>query len=134
MFSSLFFFFLNSDKSNNGTEVAKILTDLDLKPSEEDIEIVRAICHNVALRAARLAVAGLAAVTKRVHRDDRPEVTIGIDGTLYRKHPLFKQEMEDMMKQLVPGVKVNFMLSEDGSGKGAALIAAVACRLHNKAQ
>lgn len=122
---------ISSDKSNNGTDVAKILTDLNLKPSLEDIELVRVICHSVAKRAARLAVAGLAAVTKRVQRDDRPEVTIGIDGTLYKKHPLFKQEMEEMMKLLVPGVKVNFMLSEDGSGKGAALIAAVACRLHN---
>lgn len=122
---------IENDKSNNGTDVAKILTDLNLKPSLEDIELVRVICHSVAKRAARLAVAGLAAVTKRVQRDDRPEVTIGIDGTLYKKHPLFKQEMEEMMKLLVPGVKVNFMLSEDGSGKGAALIAAVACRLHN---
>ncbi|XP_071495850.1 hexokinase-4-like isoform X2 [Diadema antillarum] len=133
-FETRFLTDIENDKSNNGSVVSKILADFNVDPSQEDIDIVKVTCHQVAIRAARLAVAGLAAVTKRVRREDRPEVTIGIDGTLYRKHPLFKQEMEDKMKELVPGVKVNFMLSEDGSGKGAALIAAVACRLHGKGQ
>ncbi|XP_041477382.1 hexokinase-2-like isoform X2 [Lytechinus variegatus] len=130
-FETRFLTDIENDDSNNGMVVTEILNKLDLDPSIDDIMLVRAVCHSVAKRAARLAVAGLAAVTKKVHRENRPEVTIGIDGTLYKKHPLFKKEMEEMMKQLVPGVKVNFMLSEDGSGKGAALIAAVACRLHN---
>ena len=125
-FETRFLTDIENDKSKNGEEVAKILSAFNLKPSQQDITIVRAVCHIVALRAARLAVAGLSAVTKRVMREDRPNITIGIDGTLYRKHPLFKKEMEDSMHQLIPDVNVKFMLSEDGSGKGAALIAAVA--------
>lgn len=35
------------------------------------------------------------------------------------------------MRELAPQCDVTFMLSEDGSGKGAALITAVAKRLHN---
>jgi len=32
------------------------------------------------------------------------------------------------VKELAPKCDVNFLLSEDGSGKGAALITAVGCR------
>ena len=125
-FETRFLTDIENDKSKNGDEVAKILSAFNLNPSQQDIAIVRAVCHMVALRAARLAVAGLAAVTKRVQRKDRPNITIGIDGTLYRKHPLFYREMDESMHQLIPDHNVKFMLSEDGSGKGAALIAAVA--------
>lgn len=38
------------------------------------------------------------------------------------------------MKELAPQCDVTFMLSEDGSGKGAALITAVAKRLHSVGQ
>lgn len=37
--------------------------------------------------------------------------------------------MKDAMEELAPGNKITMKLSEDGSGKGAAIVAAVACRL-----
>ena len=36
--------------------------------------------------------------------------------------------MENTLVELLPGKHVKLMLSEDGSGKGAALVAAVACQ------
>lgn len=32
------------------------------------------------------------------------------------------------MNELAPGNKINMVLSEDGSGRGAAIAAAIACR------
>lgn len=43
--------------------------------------------------------------------------------------------MTEKIQQLIkPGVQVDLMLSEDGSGRGAALVAAVACRQQQQAQ
>ena len=80
----------------------------------------------VSTRAARLAVAGLSAVIQKI---GLKELTTAVDGSLYKKHPTFKSIMEETLKELNPGVTAKLMLSEDGSGKGAALVAAVAARL-----
>ena len=67
--------------------------------------------------------AGLAALLKRM---DYKDVVIGVDGTLFRKHPLFPIMMKKKISQLM-GIdyKFDMVLSEDGSGIGAAIIAAV---------
>lgn len=59
------------------------------------------------------------------------QITVGVDGTVYKKHPTFKTIMADKVQQLCDGagIKVDFALSYDGSGKGAALVTAVAHRL-----
>lgn len=37
--------------------------------------------------------------------------------------------MKAALDELAPGNKIKMTLSEDGSGRGAAIVAAVACRL-----
>lgn len=95
----------------------------------EDVTVVRAICSAVSTRAAKLVTAGLAAVIKKM---GRKTLTIGVDGSLYKYHPRFHPLMDTFTRELVPEARVKYMLSEDGSGKGAALIAAVAVRLTGK--
>ncbi|XP_075020434.1 hexokinase-3 isoform X2 [Calonectris borealis] len=41
---------------------------------------------------------------------------------------IFSQHLQQMLQDLAPNCTVTFLQSEDGSGKGAALVAAVACR------
>ncbi len=43
-----------------------------------------------------------------------------------------RYSMGDAMNELAPGNKITMKLSEDGSGRGAAIVAAVACRLVQK--
>ena len=112
--------------SIDNAECEKILSTLGVIPSASDLTLVRSICVAVSTRAAKLAVAGLSAVIKKIGAE---ELTVAVDGSLYKKHPTFKSNMEKTLKELVPGVNVKLMLSEDGSGKGAALVAAVAARL-----
>lgn len=93
----------------------------------EDCFNVRYICHIVGERAAYLASSGIATLLNRI---EKPNITVAVDGSLYRYHPKFHDFMMEKISSLIkPGLKFKLMLSEDGSGKGAALVAAVAARL-----
>uniref|UniRef100_A0A803VM42 Hexokinase-2 n=1 Tax=Ficedula albicollis TaxID=59894 RepID=A0A803VM42_FICAL len=118
-------------------QVRRILQQLGLDSTCDDSIIVKEVCGVVSTRAARLCGAGLAAVVekKRENRGvERLQITVGVDGTLYKLHPHFSTVLRETVKELAPQCDVTFMLSEDGSGKGAALITAVAKRLHNVGQ
>ncbi|XP_027756657.1 putative hexokinase HKDC1 isoform X2 [Empidonax traillii] len=118
-------------------QVRRILQQLGLDSTCEDSIIVKEVCGVVSQRAARLCGAGLAAIVekKRENRGvERLRITVGVDGTLYKLHPHFSRVLRETVKELAPQCDVTFMLSEDGSGKGAALITAVAKRLHNVGQ
>ncbi|KAH3707305.1 hypothetical protein DPMN_066706 [Dreissena polymorpha] len=63
----------------------------------------------------------------------REDVAVAVDGSLYRFHPHFHDLMMEKTEHLVnPGIKFRLMLSHDGSGKGAALVAAVAHRVEEE--
>ncbi|XP_071615005.1 hexokinase-3 isoform X1 [Heliangelus exortis] len=112
-------------------QVQGILQDLGIQASFEDSVLVRKVCHTVSLRAAQLCAAGLAAVVEKMRENrglDKMAVTVGVDGTLYKLHPCFSQNVQETLRELAPNCNVTFLQSEDGSGKGAALVAAVACR------
>ncbi|XP_017681486.1 PREDICTED: putative hexokinase HKDC1 isoform X2 [Lepidothrix coronata] len=118
-------------------QVRRILQQLGLDSTCEDSIIVKEVCGVVSQRAAQLCGAGLAAIVekKRENRGvERLQITVGVDGTLYKLHPHFSRVLQETVKELAPQCDVTFMLSEDGSGKGAALITAVAKRLHNVGQ
>ncbi|KAK2540681.1 Hk3 [Columba livia] len=112
-------------------KVQAILEDLELQATFEDSTLVREVCQTVSKRAAQLCAAGLAAVVEKMRQNqglDQLVVTVGVDGTLYKLHPCFSQHVQQTLKDLAPKCIVTFRQSEDGSGKGAALVAAVACR------
>ncbi|KAF5401166.1 Phosphotransferase [Paragonimus heterotremus] len=91
-----------------------------------DDKIVRYVCEMVSKRAAYLIGTGIACLLRRMNR---PEVTVGIDGSLYKFHPKFQERMTDIIDKLKPKhTNFRLRLSEDGSGKGAAAIAAASTR------
>ncbi|XP_004617171.1 hexokinase HKDC1 isoform X1 [Sorex araneus] len=113
-------------------QVRSILQQLGLDSTCEDSIVVKEVCGAVSRRAAQLCGAGLAAVVEKRRQDQGLEhlrITVGVDGTLYKLHPHFSRILQETVKELAPQCDVTFMLSEDGSGKGAALITAVAKRL-----
>ncbi|XP_043376494.1 hexokinase-3 isoform X2 [Dermochelys coriacea] len=113
-------------------QVCAILEGLGLHVTCEDSVLVREVCQVVARRAAQLCGAGVAAVVEKIRENrglEQLSVTVGVDGTLYKLHPHFAQEVQKTVQLLAPRCSVTFLRSEDGSGKGAALIAAVACRV-----
>ena len=67
--------------------------------------------------------AGISALLKKM---DYKDVVVAIDGSVFRFHPHFPNIMKSRIAQLM-GIdyKFDLMLSTDGSGRGAALVAAV---------
>ncbi|KTG33263.1 hypothetical protein cypCar_00001558 [Cyprinus carpio] len=115
-------------------QVRSILQSLGLDSTCDDSIIVKEVCGAVSRRAAQLCGAGMAAVVDKIRENrglDHLEITVGVDGTLYKLHPHFSTILKDTVRELAPNCKVDFILSEDGSGKGAALITAVA-RQHQR--
>lgn len=114
-------------------QVRRILQELGLDSTCDDSIIVKKVCGSVSKRAAQLCGAGLAAIVEKIRENRNLEhlkTTVGVDGTLYKLHPHFSRILQETVKELAPQCDVTFMLSEDGSGKGAALITAVAKRMH----
>ncbi|XP_034366355.1 hexokinase-3 isoform X1 [Arvicanthis niloticus] len=113
-------------------QVRAILEDLGLTLTSDDALMVLEVCQAVSRRAAHLCGAGVAAVVEKI-RENRGlrelKVSVGVDGTLYKLHPHFSRLVSETVRKLAPQCTVTFLQSEDGSGKGAALVTAVACRL-----
>uniref|UniRef100_A0A3P9PYW7 Phosphotransferase n=1 Tax=Poecilia reticulata TaxID=8081 RepID=A0A3P9PYW7_POERE len=114
-------------------QVRSILQHLGLTGSTcDDSVLVKEVCSVVGRRAAQLCGAGLAALVDKIRQNrnlNQLSITVGVDGTLYKTHP---QIMQETLQDLAPQCEVTFLKSEDGSGKGAALITAVACRLKSE--
>ncbi|XP_008295959.1 hexokinase-2 [Stegastes partitus] len=119
-------------------QIRSILQHLGLTTSTcDDSVLVKEVCSVVARRAAQLCGAGLAAVVDKIRQNrnlNQLSVTVGVDGTLYKTHPHFSSIMQETLQDLAPQCQVTFHKSEDGSGKGAALITAVACRIKSEGQ
>uniref|UniRef100_A0A3P9PYJ8 Phosphotransferase n=1 Tax=Poecilia reticulata TaxID=8081 RepID=A0A3P9PYJ8_POERE len=117
-------------------QVRSILQHLGLTGSTcDDSVLVKEVCSVVGRRAAQLCGAGLAALVDKIRQNrnlNQLSITVGVDGTLYKTHPHFSRIMQETLQDLAPQCEVTFLKSEDGSGKGAALITAVACRLKSE--
>lgn len=121
-----FLFHVYSDQINC-EKIVEVLKKLGItNPSAEDCANVRYICECVSKRSAHLVSAGLAVLLNKM---DEKQVTIGVDGSVFRFHPHYRRLMMEKTRQLtLPDIEFNMMLSKDGSGRGAAFVAAVAVR------
>lgn len=114
---------IENDPKGKYTNCREVLAELGLRNvSDQDCENVRYVCSLVSRRAAHLASAGIATLLNKIGENN---VTVGIDGSVYRFHPHFHDLMTAKISEL-QNYKFDLMLSEDGSGRGAALVAAVA--------
>uniref|UniRef100_A0A034VXP5 Phosphotransferase n=1 Tax=Bactrocera dorsalis TaxID=27457 RepID=A0A034VXP5_BACDO len=121
---------IEADEPDNFTNCRMVLDELGLNDAtDEDCANVRYVCECVSKRAAHLVSCGIATL---INKMDEKQVTVGVDGSVYRFHPKFHTLMVEKITELIkPGISFDLMLSEDGSGRGAALVAAVACREDN---
>jgi hexokinase len=119
---------IESDPPGTITSCREILEELDIHhATDQDCINVRYVCERVSKRAADLVSSGIATLLNKMNQS---RVTVAIDGSVYKYHPHFHNLMMETISQLVnPGITFDLMLSEDGSGRGAALVAAVASRI-----
>jgi hexokinase len=104
-----------------------LMNDLAVaEPSDQDCVNMRYVSECISKRSAHLVSAALASLTLKM---ENPNISIAVDGSLYRFHPKFHDLMVEKMTELLPSnYKFKFILSEDGSGRGAAIVAAVATK------
>lgn len=114
------------------TKTAQILEDVGIEAvTTDDCAKVAYVCQLISTRAAYLCAAGIATLLNRM---EKKFVTVGVDGSVYRFHPTFPRLLNEKIKELIlPNLDFQLMLSEDGSGRGAALVAAVASRINREA-
>jgi len=117
--------------SGSNQDTCKILEELQLEFNNEDVSIVKYVCHLISDRTAILVSICTASLLERMAR---AETTVAIDGSLFKHHPRLKASMERYISVMAPGRKFELMLAEDGSGKGAGLVAAIARRLKQRVQ
>ncbi|XP_014598052.1 PREDICTED: hexokinase-2-like [Polistes canadensis] len=122
--------YIEQDTVDGSTDNTKeVLAKYDIIPTEDDINVVQYVCEVVSNRAALLVSICLAALLERI---DKKDVTIAIDGSLYKHHPRFESWMNQYIALLVPSRKFKLIHVEDGSGKGAALVSAIAQRIKKR--
>lgn len=70
---------------------------------DDDIIIIKYVIEIISARAARLVSICTSVLLNRMDDDD---ITIAIDGSVYKHHPRLKKWMEMYTKELVPNKKV----------------------------
>ncbi|CAO2178443.1 unnamed protein product [Urochloa humidicola] len=100
-------------------------------------KLVVGVCEVVARRGARLAAAGVYGILKRLGRDtvgpDEQRTVIAVDGGVYKYYTFFAQCMESTLRDMLGeelASSVVIKQAEDGSGIGAALLAASYSQCH----
>lgn len=120
---------IEDDDSPDLTNTANAFTtDFGIKPSKIELEFCHRLSAMIATRGARLCACGVAAIcrkrgTKTGH--------VAADGSVANKHPQFKARWAEALGEILGWDKersedpIVLTSAEDGSGVGAAVIAAM---------
>ncbi|KAF5730845.1 hexokinase family protein [Tripterygium wilfordii] len=134
---------MHDDDTPDLTEVARILKEV-LEISEVPLKVrklVVKVCDVVARRAARLAAAGIVGILKKIGRDGSGGIASGrsrsdtkmrrtvvaIEGGLYTSYTMFREYLHEALHEILGEDIAHHVIlkaTEDGSGIGAALLAA----------
>lgn len=123
-----------NDCTKSLSGVGKVFKKLGISKSVlEDRLLVKKICYAVSNRAARVSAAALASVIIKTDPLLSRKHTVAIDGTVYEKYPGFRQNIKLTFRELFgrKSARINIVLTKDGSGRGAAIIAALASGINN---
>ena len=115
------------DPFENLTETAELLHHtLDLRATKPELELCRRLAELIGTRAARLSACGVAAICKK---KGMKSCHVGADGSVFEKYPHFRQRGAQALREILDWTTeedpVVLHASEDGSGVGAAIIAAL---------
>ncbi|XP_022958676.1 hexokinase-3-like [Cucurbita pepo subsp. pepo] len=134
---------MHEDESPDLREVARILRDTlgILEVPLKARKLVVRICNTVTRRAARLVAAGILGILKKMGRDgtggiagvrsrsavNMKRTVVAVDGGLYTNYTMFREYLLEALTEILGednAKHVILRVTEDGSGIGAALLAA----------
>lgn len=117
------------DPFENLQETHDILeSKLSIHATRPELELCRRLAELIGTRAARLSACGVAAICKKKGYD---ACHVGADGSVFNKYPHFKARGAQALREILGWGKevkkdpIVMSSAEDGSGVGAALIAAL---------
>ncbi len=116
-------------------EGVDFLSDFGIKDvTDRDRNTVAEVCRIISRRASRIAGTAIAAVLTWMDTELDGEHTVAVDGSLFEKYPGFKESMVKVMGELfeMKAQKVRLRPTADGSGIGAAVIAATNATNHSR--
>ncbi|EFX04000.1 hexokinase family protein [Grosmannia clavigera kw1407] len=123
---------IEDDPWENLQETFDLFRDkLGLSPNLPELELARRLAELIGTRAARLSACGVAAIaTKKGYKTCH----VGADGSVFNKYPHFKARGAQALREILDWPEktdpteedpIEILAAEDGSGVGAALIAAL---------
>lgn len=116
-----------ADDSPDLAAVGRLLSEAGVGTSTlRDRALLREACVCVSTRAARLSAMATAAVLEMSAAPT--DATVAIDGSVFECYPYFKERMEAGLMAALGAERasrINLVLAKDGSGIGAAIIAAL---------
>ncbi|KAG6388446.1 hypothetical protein SASPL_149872 [Salvia splendens] len=124
---------MQQDSSKDLEVVGSILYDVaGVNSKLESRKIVVDVCETIAKRGGRLAGAGIVGILQKMEGDSKGAVfgkrtVVAMDGGLYEHYPEYRRHLQDAVTELLgPEISKNIIVqhSKDGSGIGAALLAA----------
>jgi hexokinase len=104
---------------------------IGVTPTHPELELIRRLAELIGTRSARLSACGVAAIATK---KDYKTCHVGADGSVFNKYPHFKARGAQALREILdwPEKKnpkdqdpIEILPAEDGSGVGAALIAAL---------
>ncbi len=125
---SSFLSLIEEDPFENLSDTSNLFkNELGIITNKPELELCRRLAELIGTRAARLSACGVAAICKK---KDIKSCHVGADGSVFNKYPHFKARGAVALREILDwkqGEKdlVSILAAEDGSGVGAALIAAL---------
>ncbi|PIM98716.1 Hexokinase [Handroanthus impetiginosus] len=124
---------MQQDTSKDFEVVGSILYDMaGIDSNLCTRKIVIDVCDTIAKRGGRLAGAGIVGILQKLENDSKGVIfgkrtVVAMDGGLYEHYPQYRSYLQDSVTELLgPEISKNIVIehSKDGSGIGAALLAA----------
>lgn len=125
---SSFLSLIEEDPYENLSETDELIRKhLALRASKPERELCRRLAELIGTRAARLSACGVAGICTKKNIES---CHVGADGSVFNKYPHFKARGAQALREILdwPEGKpdpVSILAAEDGSGVGAAVIAAL---------
>ncbi|KXX78730.1 Hexokinase [Madurella mycetomatis] len=123
---------IEEDPFENLSETFELFqSKLNITPNLPELELIRRTAELIGTRAARLSACGVAAISKKKGYDN---CHVGADGSVFNKYPRFKARGAQALREILDWPEktdpkeedpIEILAAEDGSGVGAALIAAL---------
>ncbi|KAL7009503.1 hexokinase [Cystobasidiomycetes sp. EMM_F5] len=134
-FDTAFVSLIEADPTENLLTVIGLFSHFfQIETTEEERQFFKKLAALIGTRAARLSACGIAAIVSKGGYLESGGCGVATDGSLYKQYPKFADRIHEALVDIFgeKGKLIKTYLAEDGSGVGAAIIAAMSKERQDK--